>query len=160
MKKIGMVIGQKINMLTLLRKTDEKRHTYFMYEFQCDCGNITKTRPCSVVNGVTRSCGCLRGEVGHEFPVRKTKLHQTWRDMKQRCLNPNNRAYKYYGARGITVSEEWQKSFKQFAKDMGERPEGMWLERIDNNLGYCKENCTWETPSNQLKNRRSWKHGA
>ncbi len=73
--------------------------------------------------------------------------------MKQRCTNPNHRAYKDYGGRGITVCEQWLQ-FHYFLRDMGERPEGTTLDRIDNDKGYYKENCRWATGYEQGWNRR------
>lgn len=77
---------------------------------------------------------------------------QTWSKMKGRCLNPKDQAYDRYGAKGVTVCSEWL-SFECFVRDMGPRPEGMSLGRIDNNKGYCKENCRWETKTQQNRNR-------
>ena len=74
--------------------------------------------------------------------------------MKGRCLNPNNRAYGDYGARGITICERWME-FVNFLADMGDAPEGLSLERKDNDRGYEPENCVWATASEQALNRRS-----
>jgi hypothetical protein len=73
--------------------------------------------------------------------------------MMQRCTNPNNTQYKDYGERGITVCDRW-KVFKNFLADMGVRPEGMTLDRKDNNKGYTPKNCKWSTRSEQQRNRR------
>jgi len=84
----------------------------------------------------------------------KTRLYNSWQNMKSRCNNPNNPKYSYYGGRGISVCKEWMKSFKAFKEDMGERPEGMTLDRIDNDKNYEPSNCKWSTWSEQMKNRR------
>lgn len=77
-----------------------------------------------------------------------------WMGIKARCLNPNNAAYKNYGGRGITICDKWL-SFNNFYKDMGDRPAGMQIDRINNNLGYYKENCRWVSPKQNSANRRA-----
>jgi hypothetical protein len=76
--------------------------------------------------------------------------------MKQRCYNPKRAGYNCYGGRGITVSDEWRYSFATFFADMGPRPEGMSLDRIDNDKGYSKDNCRWATQWQQTLNRRPY----
>lgn len=83
------------------------------------------------------------------------ELYATWTQMKARCYNPNATGYDNYGGRGITVCEEWLNSYETFANDMGERPKGCTLDRIDNNKNYCKENCKWSTAIEQASNRRN-----
>jgi hypothetical protein len=78
--------------------------------------------------------------------------YSTWISMKKRCLSKADQAYERYGAKGVKVCSEWL-SFECFVRDMGPRPEGMSLGRIDNNKGYCKENCRWETKTQQNRNR-------
>lgn len=82
--------------------------------------------------------------------------HITWTNIKQRCHNKNNRDYKNYGARGIKVCDRWRTSFKSFYDDMGQRPsKDHSIERLNNNEGYCKENCIWATRVEQGRNRRT-----
>lgn len=82
------------------------------------------------------------------------ELYQTWQDMKNRCYNKNNRIYSHYGGRGISVSDLWRYNFTKFIEDMGPRPTGYSLDRIDNDKGYRKENCRWASKSTQTRNRR------
>jgi hypothetical protein len=91
------------------------------------------------------------------------RAYESWAEMIKRCYNPNCEKYKDYGARGITVCEQWVTNtykgfgFKVFLTEMGERPEGRQLDRIDNSKGYCKENCRWATPTQNAQNKRVYK---
>jgi hypothetical protein len=85
-------------------------------------------------------------------------LYNTWKDMRKRCSNPNRKDYKFYGGKGIQVCDRWQQSFTNFLEDM--LPTwfiGGTIERLDNDKGYCKENCTWVTISKQQQNRSNVK---
>lgn len=82
-----------------------------------------------------------------------TLIYRTWSDIIQRCCNPKAIDYSYYGGRGISVSERWRK-FENFYADMGEKPEGLSIDRIDNDGNYCLENCKWSTMSEQSLNKR------
>lgn len=83
-----------------------------------------------------------------------TPTYTSWRQMIQRCTNKNHQQYKDYGGRDISVCKEWRTSFLSFVQDMGRRPEGKTLDRIDNDRGYEPRNCRWATPSEQAKSRR------
>lgn len=84
----------------------------------------------------------------------RTGEYEAWRSMRQRCLNPRNHAYYRYGGRGITIDPRWD-DYLVFLADMGRRPRGATLERVDNGKGYCPQNCVWATRKRQQRNRRN-----
>ena len=100
------------------------------------------------------SLGCVTCD-NHRTSHNKSyhELYSIWNSMKDRCLNSKHYAFKDYGGRGITVSEEWL-NIDNFLKDMGERPKGLSLDRINNDMGYSKENCRWATWKEQSSNKR------
>lgn len=104
------------------------------------------------------SCGCYGKEVTRiantTHGKAKTAVWNVWREMVSRTKNPSHKNAKFYSERNIDVDPDWLE-FENFYRDMGDKPYGMWLERKDNNKGYCKDNCKWETPSRQCSNRRS-----
>lgn len=91
------------------------------------------------------------------MPVKGTPTHNTWKSMIQRCGNPRATDYDLYGGRGITVCEHWRTSYSSFLADMGERPDGMTLDRIDNDGNYEPGNCRWATATVQVRNSRATK---
>lgn len=119
----------------------------------CECGN-TCVRVAKGLKGIEiPSCGCRLRLLRTKHGSLKTSTYGSWRAMRQRTQNPNHREFRNYGARGILVCDRWQ-LFINFLKDMGERPAGTSLDRIDNSKGYEPGNCRWATPSEQSQNTR------
>ena len=122
-----------------------------MWKIECKCGFIREMRRDHVISNKTKSCmRCAQTKHGMEG----TAIYNVWASMKQRCQNPNAHNYEAYGGRGITVCDKWQK-FERFYADMGNKPKNYSLGRINNDLGYSLQNCRWETPKQQNRNRRN-----
>lgn len=128
------------------------------WKCRCDCGNVKWVEGRNVRAGKSKSCGCYQKEMS--WVVRPTARSKTetrtwhcWRDMIRRCHQKHRRDYADYGAKGIRVSKEWRASFQTFVSDMGLKPDGLTLDRIDNTKGYNKENCRWATRAQQYNNR-------
>lgn len=120
----------------------------------CECGTVKDVYTSALVNGTSKSCGCLHKEKVTTHGYNGTRTYKSYNSMKERCLNPNHQAYEFYGGRGIKICDRWLESFENFLEDMGERPVERTLDRVDNDGDYTKMNCRWATKSQQNKNKR------
>lgn len=175
------IIGKRFGRLTVIEYSHtENNRTY--WKCRCDCGNIVIRRRKELSAGNTKSCGCLNREraaehmreVGKKYwkngliearkaenhgnyvhGQRNTRLYTIWIGMKQRCFNPNSRAYKYYGNRGIVVCDEWKDNFQAFydwAMNNG-YADNLSIDRKDVNGNYEPSNCRWATEIEQQNNK-------
>ena len=161
--------GQTFGDLTAIKPTAERRHGNVVWICLCVCGNNAEVDSNKLRFGVTQSCGCRRGRVTTARNIALTKhgqaktynqsvTYKTWVHMIARCENPERQSYKYYGAKGIKVDPRWRDSFEAFFADMGERPEGMTLDRKESTKDYSPGNCRWANTPDQNKNKTNNVH--
>lgn len=160
MGRIKDLTNQKFGRLTVLKFAGFGSSHKTQWKCLCECGNEIIVKSNSLITGHTQSCGCLESETkknnNKSHGLRYDPLYKTWLNIKNRCNNPNNSHYIYYGKKGIKLCSEWNnfESFYNWAYTNG-YSSGLSIERIDNSKNYCPENCKWIPIEEQSKNRTS-----
>lgn len=149
--------GLRYGHLVVVRHLGSDRNYKPMWECLCDCGTSITVRGTELQRGDTKSCGCQKSIIcantSRTHGMHGTPAYYSWAAMMSRCLNVAHPRYCDYGGRGITVCERWLK-FENFFADMGKRPKGKTLDRINNDGGYELSNCRWATLVEQNNNTR------
>ena len=157
-KKID-ITGKRFNRWLVKSPSEKRANGLVMWLCYCECGTERLVRSSDLTTGHSQSCGCLSKEAlslqrlkhGHSKDG-KSKTYKAWKNMLQRCRYEKDKYYEIYGGRGIKVCDRW-KEFVNFLEDMGERPEGKTIDRIDGDGNYEPSNCKWSTLKEQNNNR-------
>lgn len=150
---VGMIFGR----WTPLREVERNLGVGRMFECVCECGVQRNVIGTDLINGGSKSCGCLNRELHTTHGMSNTAELKIWNHMIARCYNSNTNCFDNYGGRGIQVCERWRSSFESFLADMGMRPSlEHSIDRFPNNNGnYEPGNCRWATPLQQGRNKRN-----
>lgn len=153
------IAGMRFGRLTVISRVGSDRKRQSTWLAACDCGATKIVAAVYLRNGEVKSCGCLvresssaNGKARKRHGFHGTSTYRIWSGMMTRCFNENDHAFQLYGGRGIRVCDKWRK-FDGFLADMGARPAGKSIDRIDNDRGYEPGNCRWATAVQQQNNR-------
>lgn len=151
------VTGRRFGRLVVVEKVGGVGSGDPHWRCRCDCGNDSLVTTHNLIVGATVSCGCFQRERASAANKRHgmawTPSWRVWVAMRARCENPKHAVWKYYGGRGIKVCDRWR-TFENFYADMGDRPDGMSIDRVDVNGDYEPGNCRWATRAQQRFNQR------
>lgn len=157
MPKLKIKIGDRFGKLTIRRTNGKDKYGKRLWKCKCDCGRFCDASSSALHLAKKKSCGCLRPERAaarqRTHGLSGSPSYITWQNMLNRCRNPKVKSFLDYGAAGISVCERWH-NFHNFYLDMGQRPEGKSLDRIDPFGNYEPANCKWSTRSEQARNTR------
>lgn len=160
--------GKRFGRLTALEDSGERKSCHIVWRCMCDCGKITPVIGTDLKSGHTKSCGCLRIDALKKITYKHgggssksiNRLYRIWINMKGRCYNSVNKAYKYYGERGIKVCDEWRNNYSlfRFWALLNGYQENLTIDRIDNDGNYKPSNCQFITQSENTKKRKKLIH--
>ena len=164
MPKLIDLTGQRFGRLVVVKRADNSADGRARWLCKCDCGQSKTVLGEHLKKGRTKSCGCAKSESSSKrfkkHGGRNSKLYRIWSNMKDRCNNPDCKAYSDYGGRGIKVCKEWLDDFSAFQKWAlaNGYKEGLTIDRKNNNKGYSPDNCRWVDRKIQGNNKRNCRY--
>ena len=169
MAKHQDLTGKKFGRLTVLKEVGHPKPGQYLWECECSCSNHTHiiVDGHKLKNGNTKSCGCLHRELLQKrnkenaiHHIENERIYRIWRGMKERCYNKSHKKFEYYGGKGIKICQQWLDSYETFEKwslNNGYNDD-LTIERKDNSLDYCPENCCWATWTEQQNHKSNNKY--